>query len=110
MGDDLEPAGGEGPGEHNFLRTLGNVDEPAGAAHPSAEAADIHVAAGIHFCEREKSEVETSAVVEVELIGLVHHRFVVEPGTGVLADRGYAANDALLDRESDFFIEPFLGG
>ena len=110
MRDDIEPAGGKGPCEHDFLRPLGNVDEPARTTHASAEAADIHVATSIHFCERKKGDVEPPAVVEVELVGLVHHGLVVKPCAGVFADRRYAAEDALLNREGDFFVEPFLGG
>ncbi len=48
-----------------------------------AEAADVDVAAGIHFREGEEGDIESATIVEIELVGLVDHGVVVLRAAGI---------------------------
>src|SRR3954471_23497278 len=108
MTTNLESAGREGSAEHDFPRVLADIHEDADTDDRVAEAADIHVAFPVHLSEREKGNVETAAVVEVELIGLVDHRVVVLSRAGIGPHQRRAPNEALLIRQHDLVKEAFF--
>src|SRR5208282_4274672 len=68
-----QPAGVESTDEYDLLRVLADVDEPARAGELGPELTDVEIAARIDLGEAEESYVESAAVVEVELIGLIDH-------------------------------------
>ena len=93
---DVEIAGRQRAAEDHALRVLADVDEAADADDPVAEAADVDVAFGVDLGEREEREIETAAIVEIELRGLLDHRGEVLPAARVAARDRRAADDALL--------------
>jgi hypothetical protein len=98
---DVEPAGGEGAAEHHLARVLADVHEAADADDLAVEAADVDVAACVDLREGQEGEVETAAVVEIELVGLVDHRPEIPRRAGLVAGRRRAADQSLLVGEHD---------
>ena len=71
---DVEIAGRERAAEHDALGVLTDVDEAARADDPVAESADIDIALRIDLCERKEREVQSAAVIKIELRRLFDHR------------------------------------
>ena len=107
---DLEPARRQRPDEVDLRRPRADVREPARPAHPALEGVDVDVALGVHLGERQARDVEPAAVVEVEHVGLVDHRLVVEPGAALVAGDRDAAEDALLDGQHELVGDALLPG
>ena len=61
----------EGPGEHQPLGVLADVDEPPRARQLRPEPADIDIAQAVRLSHAQERGVETAAVIEVELGGLI---------------------------------------
>src|SRR5262249_56513049 len=74
-GLDLQPGRGEGAGENQFARVMGNIDEAAGARIEAAELADVHIALRVELGEGQCGEFAIAAVDEVELIETVEQTF-----------------------------------
>ncbi len=71
---DLAAARHECADEHDLLRILADVDKATGAGQPRPEPGYVQVAHAIGLRQPEEGEIEPTAVVEVELIGLVDDR------------------------------------
>ena len=91
---DLQPATGEGSSKDQLLGALGNIDESARAGEPGAEAADIDIAGRIRLRHAETSEVETAAVVKIELLILMHDGIRIERGAKIEPALRHSADDA----------------
>ena len=106
----VEPARGERAAEDHALRVLADVDEPADADDLVAEAADVHVAVRVDFREREEREIETAAIVEVELRRLLDHRGEVLRAARIAACDGRTADQPLLVGEDHRVEQVFFRG
>ena len=91
-------------------RLRGDVREAARAADAALERVDVDVALGIDLRERQAGDIEPTAVVEIEHVGLVDHRLVVEPGPALVAGDRYTAEDALLDGKHELVGDALLPG
>jgi len=89
---------------------LADVDEPARAGQPAAEAADVDVARGVRLGEPEVGLVQAAAVVEVEHRGLVDDRLRVGGCPERQPARRDAADGAGLDGERDEIQHVLLRG
>src|SRR5271156_2998817 len=107
---DLEAARSERAAEDHGLGVLTDIDKAAGSDNFAAEAADIDIAALVDFGKREEGEIEPTAVVEIELVGLVDHRLIVSARAGLIAGCRHTADQALLVGEHDVVDRIFLGG
>src|SRR5208282_190093 len=105
-----QPAGVESTDEYDLLRVLADVDEPARAGELGPELTDVEIAARIDLGEAEESHVESAAVVEVELIGLIDHGLRVDAGAEVEAARRNAADHSRLRRQRDEVDDLLLVG
>src|SRR2546430_15510441 len=76
---DLEAACRERTCEKQFLGVLRDIDESPGACEPAPEAADIDVSVRVRLRHAEAGEVETAALVKVELLILLVHSAGIEP-------------------------------
>ncbi|WP_243677202.1 hypothetical protein [Sodalis glossinidius] len=74
---------------------MADIDEAADAHDQIAKPADINVALCVDLREREKSQIETAAVMEIKLIGLIDHRHDILVAAGIAARNGRPANHAL---------------
>ena len=70
----LEPPGGERAAEHEPARVLGDVDKAPHPHEPAVEAGDVHIPRRVDLRGPQGSEVEATAVVEVELRRLIDDR------------------------------------
>ena len=84
--------------------------KPPGPRTRPSKAWTLTLPVGVHLGEREARDVEPAAVVEVEHVGLVDHRLVVEPGAALVAGHGHAAEDALLDGQHELVGDALLPG
>ena len=98
---DLQVAGGEGADEDDPLGRLRDVDETAGAGQPRPELADVEIALAIGLGQAQEGEVETTAIVEVELVRLVDDRLRIDGRAEVEARGRNAADDAGLGRQRE---------
>src|SRR6266550_4220425 len=97
---DVEIARGERAAEDHALRVLRDVDEAADTDNLVAEAAHVNVALGVDFRKRQEREIETAAVVEIELRWLLDHGSEVLSAARVAARDRRPADDALLIRQN----------
>ena len=67
----FQAASREGAAEVNVRRLLGNVGETAAAGNVGTELADVDVARTIALSQAEVSNVQTAAIIEVELVSMV---------------------------------------
>ena len=86
--------------EQQLLGVLRDVDEAAGAGKPSSEAADVDVSLRIGLRHAETGEVETSAIVEVELLVLLDDGFGIECRAEVEPTLRNTADDPGLGRRA----------
>src|ERR1019366_8209471 len=91
---DLQTGGREGTHEHHGLGGLGDVDETAGAGETGAELADVQVSVAVRLGEAQEGKIEASAIIEIELGGLVDHGGAIRAGSEAHSCGGNAANDA----------------
>ena len=96
---DLQPASGEGAGEHDLARVLADVDKAAGAGQPAAEAADVDIALGVRLRHAEAGHVQAAAVVEIELLVLLDHRVRIQRRAEIEPCLRHAADHAGLGGE-----------
>ena len=80
-GAHLQAKTGEGAAKHQCFGRLGDVDETTDAIEPRTEATDIHASFAVDFAETQKADVQSAAVVEVELRRLVDDGFGIDGGT-----------------------------
>ncbi|HSV22199.1 MAG TPA: hypothetical protein VLJ17_04135, partial [Xanthobacteraceae bacterium] len=66
-----QTAGRKGTDEHHLFGVLADVDESAGPREPGSELTHVQIALLIRLGKSKKGRIEASAVVEVELIGLI---------------------------------------
>ena len=93
---DVEIARGQRAAEDHALRVLGDVDEPTDTNDPVAETTHVDVTFGVDFREGQEREIETTAVVEIELRRLLDHRREVLSAARIAAHDRRSADDALL--------------
>ncbi len=74
------------------------------------EAADVDVARRVDLGEGQEGHVETTAIVEVELVGLVDHGVEVLGTAGVGPGQRRAADEALFVAQRDGVENAFLRG
>jgi hypothetical protein len=74
---DLEATRGERATENHMLGVLADIDEAADADDLAVKPANVDVAFVIHLHERQEGKIETAAIVEIELVGLIDNRIVV---------------------------------
>ena len=67
---DIQPAGGERPGEYHVFGGGGDVDEAAASGHFAVEFRDVDVPVRVSLRQAEDRQVQAAAVIVVEL--LVH--------------------------------------
>ena len=91
---DPQSAGDEGAGEDQRPGVLRDVDETAGTREAVAEPADIDAALGVGLRHAETGEVQSAAIVEVELLVLGDDRRRVERRAEIEPALRYAAEDA----------------
>ena len=103
-------AGGERPDEKHVARSLADIDEPAGAGEPPTEAADVDVPVAVDLRYAKECLIQSRAVVEVELVGLINDCLRVGGRAEAQAAGGHAADRARLDGERDQVENPFLAG
>ena len=84
----------EGADKDHLLGILADVDEAAGAGKLGTEFADVEIARAVDLGKAEKCRIETAAIIEIELIGLVDHRLGVDRGAEIDAARRDAADHA----------------
>ena len=107
---DLQPAGRERAAENDLLGVLADVDEAARARELRPEFADVQIAFAIRLRQPEESEIESAAIVEVELIRLIDDRLRVDAGAEINARRWHSADQSRLRRERDQVDDLFLIG
>jgi hypothetical protein len=103
-------SGAEGADEDHLLGILADVDEAAGAGKLRSELADIEIAGAIDLGEAQKRRIETSAVIEVKLIGLIDHRLGIDGGAEIDAAGGDPADHPGLRRQGNEVDDPLFVG
>ncbi|WP_371156974.1 hypothetical protein [Jannaschia sp. 2305UL9-9] len=79
VGDlNVQPLGGKGSGEDNRAGVLANVDETTGSSKTRAKARNIDVARCIGLGKAQTGQIESAAIIEVELIVLRNDRIRVD--------------------------------
>ena len=107
---DVEVTGCERSTEHDAFRILADVDEPADANDPVAETADVDIALRVYLGERKKGQIESPAIVEIELRRLIDHRRKILRSARVTAgDRG-PPNQALFVGQMHRIEQTLFGG
>ncbi len=91
----------EGTHEVHGLGVLADVDESARPSKLGAEPTHVHVPLCIHFSQPKEGLVEATAVIEVELVGLVDDRLSIGNRTEALATGGYATDAPCVDGQGD---------
>ena len=95
----LQGARREGSAEDDLLGELADVNEAAHADDPSIEPAHIDTARGIHLGKGKESQVQSAAIVEIELVRLVYNGGIVRGGARIR--RRHATDQALFIRQDD---------
>src|SRR5437867_7968784 len=106
---DVEVASGQGAAENHTLRVLTDVDESTDTDDPIPESADIHVAFGVYLREGKEREIQSPAIVEVELRRLLDHRREILPSTRVATHDWRATDQPLLVGQDCGVEQSFLG-
>ena len=88
------------------MRFVADVDEAAGAGESGAKSGDIDVAQGIRLGETEEGDIESTPVIEIELVGLVHHRVGIDASAKVHSTLRNATYDAGLGGQRDKVDDP----
>ena len=84
----------EGTDEHHLLGILTDIDEAAGAGEARTEFADVQIAFAVGLGEPEKGCVKATAIIEVELIGLIDDGLRVDRRSEIESACRDAADDA----------------
>src|SRR5450759_2337917 len=106
----VEVAGCQHAAEDDASGILGDVDEPADADDPVAEAAYVDIALRVDLGERKEGQIQSSAIVEIELCRLIDHRRKILRSAGIAAgDRG-TADQALFVGQMHRVEQTFFGG
>jgi hypothetical protein len=104
----LQLARTERADENNLLGVLADVDKAAGAGKLGTELADVEIAGAIDLGKAKKGCVQTPAIVEVELVGLVDDGLRIDGGAEIDAAGRDAADHAGLRRHRDQVDDLFL--
>ena len=75
---DLQTTGGKGAAEHDFAGVLTDIDEAANADNFISEPADIDIAFGINLGKGQKGNIQSTAIIEIKLLGLVDNRIIIK--------------------------------
>src|ERR1022692_4289220 len=83
MDRDLDLSGTEGTDEHHFLCVLADVDETARACQPPAELRNVEITFPVGLRKAQKGNIQPTAIVEIELAGLVDDGLGIDGGAKV---------------------------
>ena len=98
----------EGAAEDDVLRILGDVDEAAAASDTRTEFGYVDVAVFVTFSQAQAGQVQTAAIVEVELGSLVHISFGIDRSTEADAAEGNAADSPGFDSHGQAVADAFF--
>src|SRR6516225_5304356 len=98
---DTQAPGAKRSDKNHFLGALADVDETAGARELGTEFADVKVADLVDLRKPEKGRIQTAAIIEIELVGLVDDGLGVDRGAKIDAACRNAADHAGFGRERD---------
>ncbi len=107
---DFQVAGGEGAGEHHLSRVLADVDETARAGDARTEFRDVEIAVPVDLGQPQHRDVQATAIVEIELVGLIDDGLDVGGGAEIQPAGGNAAHHARFGGEGQQIDDLFLGG
>ena len=98
---DAQSTSREGTDEYNFRGILTDVDEAAGAGEPWPEFTDVQIALLVRLGKPEKGCIKATAIIEVELIGLIDDGLRVRRRPEIQSARGDTSDDPWFGRERD---------
>ena len=107
---DFQAASRKGAAEVNIRCLLGNIRETAAAGNVATELADVDVARCIALSQTEVSDVQTAAIVEVELIGVVDDSIGIAGRTETSTALRYATDGATFDGQGNGIGDTFFTG
>ena len=84
----------EGADEDHLLGVLADVDETSSAGESRAKTGHVEIAFLVGLSQSEERSIEAAAIVEVELVGLIHDRLGVDRRPEIEAAGGNTADDA----------------
>src|SRR5215475_2978784 len=97
----LKAARRERAAKNHVPGVLTDIDEPADPDDFVSEAADVDAALAVDLDEGQKRQIEASAIVEVELVRLIHYGVVILCRSRIGARQWSATHEALLVGEHD---------
>ena len=105
---DLEIVCCEGASKDDHLGVLTDVDKAAGAGQSLAKPADIQITLCVGLGQAKDSNIESTAVIKIKLIGLIKHRLGVDSGAKTHAAGRDTADDTRLGRQGQQINQFFL--
>ena len=94
---DFQSRGGQCTAENDPFGILGDVDEAARSGNPRTKFRYVDIADFVQFRHAEAGQVQTAAVIEIELAGVIDDRQRVDRATEPQSAAGNAADQARLD-------------
>lgn len=79
---DLAFPGGKAAHKARLLRSLRDIDEPAGPGDLLPKAADIHIALPVKFSPAQARHINAAAIIQVKDIRLLYHGIGIVGGAG----------------------------
>ena len=90
----FQTAGCESTAEEYFVCVLSDVDEAAATSDSRTESGNVDVTMTVTFSQTQVAQIQTAAIIEVELITLIQQSVCVVSRTESDAASGNAANSA----------------
>ncbi len=96
---------------HDYrLGVLADIDESTGTRQSRAEFTDIEIAVGVGLGQAQHGNIESAAIVEIKLVGLVDHGMGIHRRAKTHATGRNAANHARFCRQRHQVDDFFFGG